>query len=121
MKEIKLQYLGKRAPFQIRNCEISVDITSESQWFSEANANWLCNLNPRMFAKLDEKTMADESFVPAKEEVVKAPEKPQAVYADGDFKCDKCGNGFKVKWAYERHIKRCTGPEVIAEKPGREE
>lgn len=109
MNQIKIQYLGKKKGVQVGQGSHKITLTADPIWVSEADYKWLTELNPKMFAKLDEKSF-DENL-PAIIEKVKEPKPEPKIYSDGDFKCDKCGADFKVKWTYERHIKKCTGPD----------
>jgi hypothetical protein len=104
--EYQLQYLGKRAPVTV----IGLTFGADPVWVSAAQYKWLTETNPRMFAKTGERTEEKQEVeVPI---IVKPVEPVEDPEEKPDFGvCEKCGKGFKVKWTYEKHIKRCTGPE----------
>ena len=111
MNQIKIQYLGKKHGVSVgRGSSKNITLSADPVWVSEDDYKWLVGINPKMFAKLDEKSLS-EIPIPDIIEKKKDPEPPTKIYSDGEFKCEKCGAEFKVKWTYERHIKRCEGPE----------
>ena len=120
MHKIKLLYLGKKKPKKLSIPDLTMEYVFDDkpQWINAYDANWLMGVNPRMFQKQGEKNepvVEDaEDIVPKEDlELPPEPEEPDTIknQEEGDFVCDKCGKAYKVKWAYDRHIASCEGPE----------
>ena len=128
MHEIALQYLGKKSPFKFENKKIGIPIVfgTEQVWLSADKAEWLMEVNPKMFKKVDERSDEDLVIEDAPD-IIKAKEKadepdifdtfiPEPEVAPEEktdtanvFSCPKCKREYKDKAWYDKHIEKCEG------------
>lgn len=135
--EIALKYLGKKSNFKFVNERVGeIQFGPDPVWIPASHAEWLMEVNPKMFEKTDERGAAEpiedaadiigaksKAEIEAEDDAMFEPEpdaeqepEPDIGANDedkqppdpaGELVCPKCGKEYRDKTWLDKHIATC--------------